>query len=243
LEAGPNILLDPTWVEVGYAGQSVRKNENGIFHISSGQGSDSSFSTNLKIKTNTSYRLKGEIKTLNLKGAKGALFNIHQLQNAETGATKPLKGQNDWTPVSLDFNSAGLSSITINALFGGWGMSTGQAWYRNVTLQELIPVATEATPAVATKPDAVRGENIFLKHQTAACNRCHQVGGEGGVIGPALDGIGSRKEKDYLLESLLEPGATIAEGYPGEVSPMPPMNLLLTDQEIQDVLAYLQTLR
>lgn len=242
-EAGPNILLDPTWVEVSYAGQSVRKNENGIFHIRSVQGSDSSFSTNLKVKSNTAYRLKGEIKTLNIKGAKGALFNIHQLQNAETGATKPLKGKNNWTPVSLDFNSAGHSSITINALFGGWGTSTGQAWYRNVTLHELIPVAAESTPAVAAKPDAVRGENIFLKHQTAACNRCHQLGGEGGVIGPALDGIGTRKGKDYLLESLLEPGATIAEGYPGEVSPMPPMNLLLTDQEIQDVLAYLQTLK
>ena len=41
----------------------------------------------------------------------------------------------------------------------------------------------------------------------------------------------------------MEPGAAIAEGYPGEVSPMPPMNLLLTDQEIADVLEYLKELK
>ena len=242
-KAGPNLLINPTWTEISYAGRSVRENNNGVFHIRSDKGSDSSFSTNLKITPNTSYRLKGEIKTSNIKGAKGALFNIHELQDPEKGATKPLSGKTDWTGVSLDFNSAGHSSITINALFGGWGLSTGQAWYRNVTLHELLPVPVDATPVIAAKPDAVRGKDIFLKHQTAACSRCHQVAGAGGVIGPALDGIGARKDQAYLRESLIEPGKTIAECYPGEVSPMPPMNLLLTDQEIEDVLLYLQSLK
>jgi len=240
---GPNLLIKPTWKEVTYRGRSSRTKMDGVLQIISTTGSDSSFSTNIKIKPNTEYRLKGEIKTLGVKGAKGALFNVHELQDPEAGATKAIQGRTDWTKVSLDFQSGGLSEITINALFGGWGTSTGKAWYRNITLHELVPITVESTPAVAAVPESARGQDIFLKHQTAACSRCHQVEGQGGVIGPALDGIGGRKGKDYLLESLIEPGASIAEGYPGEVSPMPPMNLLLTDQEIQDVLAYLQTLK
>lgn len=240
---GPNLLTNPTWNKVTYRGNSSLSQADGVLQITSTTGSDSSFSTKIKIKPNTGYRLEGEIKTLDIKGAMGALLNIHELQDARTGATKALQRSNDWIKVSLDFKSGSLNEITINALFGGWGTSTGKAWYRKVTLQELIPVPVGTAPALAAKPDAARGKDIFLNHQTAACNRCHQVEGQGGVIGPALDGIGARKERDYLLESLIEPGAAIAEGYPGEVSPMPPMNLLLTDQEIQDVLIYLQSLK
>jgi mono/diheme cytochrome c family protein len=69
------------------------------------------------------------------------------------------------------------------------------------------------------------------------------VGGKGGVIGPALDTIAARKGPDYIKRSLLEPNAEIAEGYPLKVSPMPPMNLLLEPQEIEDILSYLQTLK
>ena len=37
--------------------------------------------------------------------------------------------------------------------------------------------------------------------------------------------------------------ATIAEGYVGKVSPMPPMGVLLKPQELADVMAYLLTLK
>ena len=67
--------------------------------------------------------------------------------------------------------------------------------------------------------------------------------GAGGVVGPALDAIASRKKEDYILESLLDPGATIAENFEGKVSPMPPMGVLLKPQELADVMAYLMTLK
>ncbi|MEM7014214.1 MAG: c-type cytochrome [Verrucomicrobiota bacterium] len=84
---------------------------------------------------------------------------------------------------------------------------------------------------------------MFNEHQVAACIRCHQLNGEGGPIGPPLDGIASRKDEDYLHQSMNDPGAVIAEGFQAEVSPMPPMNVILNEQEFADVMAYLLSLK
>jgi quinoprotein glucose dehydrogenase len=58
-----------------------------------------------------------------------------------------------------------------------------------------------------------------------------------------LDTIATRKGEDYILQSLVDPGATIAEGFVGQVSPMPPMGVLLKPQELADVMAYILTLK
>ena len=39
------------------------------------------------------------------------------------------------------------------------------------------------------------------------------MGGQGGEVGPKLDGIGTKHPRDYLLESITHPNAKIAEGY------------------------------
>ena len=70
------------------------------------------------------------------------------------------------------------------------------------------------------------------------------VGGQGSTVGPALDGIASRKDAKYIEESLREPNKVLAEGYQQlGTSPMPPLGLILKQQEIEDVKAYLQTLK
>jgi mono/diheme cytochrome c family protein len=105
-------------------------------------------------------------------------------------------------------------------------------------------VTNAAGPAVvATAGDAARGRTLFEKHPTAACINCHIVGGKGSPFGPALDGIAARKDAAYLRQSVLEPNARIADGFAFSASPMPPMNLLLTPQDIEDVLAFLGTLK
>jgi mono/diheme cytochrome c family protein len=77
----------------------------------------------------------------------------------------------------------------------------------------------------------------------AACASCHMVNGKGGDVGPILDGIAIRADKAYILESLMEPNAKFAKGYENlEISPMPPLGILLKEQELADILAYLQTL-
>lgn len=243
-EPGPdNLLAKMTWRKADYVGRAEKSMEGDIMHIRSSSGADTAWATTVSVKPNTSYLLRGRVKTKNLKGARGAQYNIHEIQGSDPARTKAVSGTNDWTELSLEFNSGGLNRVTVNALFGGWGRSTGEAWFSKPTIHELIPVAVQVAEQGEEKPDAARGKEIFFKHETAACNRCHQVSGAGGVIGPALDGIAALKDEKYLLESLVEPGAAIAEGYPGEVSPMPPMKLLLSDQEIADVLEYLKTLK
>ena len=61
--------------------------------------------------------------------------------------------------------------------------------------------------------DPEAGKRVFLQKAEVSCLRCHQVGGTGGIVGPALDGLGGKKDARYLLESILEPSKAIAEGY------------------------------
>ena len=61
--------------------------------------------------------------------------------------------------------------------------------------------------------DAARGRQVFYANQTVQCSRCHRTGGEGGTVGPKLDGVGSRNPREYLLESILAPNAKIAAGF------------------------------
>ncbi|HEX8310002.1 MAG TPA: c-type cytochrome, partial [Chthoniobacteraceae bacterium] len=53
----------------------------------------------------------------------------------------------------------------------------------------------------------------FKEHAVAQCLRCHKVQGAGGEAGPDLTGIGARKDRRYLLESIVVPAAQIAEGF------------------------------
>jgi quinoprotein glucose dehydrogenase len=66
-----------------------------------------------------------------------------------------------------------------------------------------------------TGGDAERGRNIFLNNSAVYCQRCHKLDGQGGEVGPQLNGIAADKEKDrrYLLESVVYPNAKIAKGF------------------------------
>lgn len=61
--------------------------------------------------------------------------------------------------------------------------------------------------------DADTGQTLFLTHAAAQCAKCHKVGGTGAEAGPDLQGIATRSHADYLLESLVNPSATVVPGY------------------------------
>jgi putative membrane-bound dehydrogenase-like protein len=107
--------------------------------ISSESGGDLSWATRVRVKPRTDYRLSGWIKTENIQkiqGARGAMFNIHELQNPDSAGTPAIDGTRDWQQVEITFNTGNLEQITINCLFGAWGRCTGTAWFDDL---ELIP--------------------------------------------------------------------------------------------------------
>lgn len=67
------------------------------------------------------------------------------------------------------------------------------------------------------------------------CAACHSVGGSGGSIGPALDGVGSRRDSQYLTNWLRDPMAVKAD------SKMP--KLPLDEEQIKELVLYLSDLK
>jgi quinoprotein glucose dehydrogenase len=61
--------------------------------------------------------------------------------------------------------------------------------------------------------DSSRGKDIFLNSAAVYCQRCHKLDGQGGEVGPPLNGIAKDKTRDYLLEAITHPNRQIAKGY------------------------------
>jgi len=106
-------------------------------------------------------------------------------------------------------------------------------------LPELDPegikaLQTKERPLVAGDPG--KGKALFT---TYACIGCHSLDGAA-LVGPTLKGIAGRADEKHLRQSILEPNAVIAEGYPAA---MPSFAGVLTDQQMADLLTYLKTLR
>ncbi len=61
--------------------------------------------------------------------------------------------------------------------------------------------------------NAAEGKKVFFERAEASCTRCHKIHGEGGEVGPILDGIGTKQSREYVLESILLPNKQIAAGF------------------------------
>jgi quinoprotein glucose dehydrogenase len=74
-----------------------------------------------------------------------------------------------------------------------------------------------ASQALLAGGDRQAGEKLFKEHAVAQCFRCHKVSGAGGDAGPELTKVASQKDRTYILESILNPNAKIAEGFQMEM--------------------------
>ena len=69
---------------------------------------------------------------------------------------------------------------------------------------------------IAKLPNASpeRGRELFFSsHSTSNCTGCHRVSGKGNSFAPDLAGIGQRLDAETLIQSIIDPSATITEGY------------------------------
>ena len=165
--------------------------------ISSSNGANSSWSFPLSLKPKTDYRASAWIKTSNVASTNyGAQINLHELQLR--AKSESLKGDNGWTKIGVEFNSGDRTSLLLNCTFGGWGSATGEAWFDDVEVVEIIdPVLVMTTDEKAEFYEK-KVKPILQKN----CFECHGGGEEirgglimtnredllkGGDSGPAVD--------------------------------------------------------
>jgi mono/diheme cytochrome c family protein len=104
------------------------------------------------------------------------------------------------------------------------------------------PVAT----LTGVTGDPVQGKALF---ESEGCPACHNVDTPQDKTGPSLMGIGSEAAEGeidghpalaYLQQSIVDPGAVIVQGFENV---MPSFKDKLTEAQIQDIVAYLLTLK
>jgi mono/diheme cytochrome c family protein len=86
--------------------------------------------------------------------------------------------------------------------------------------------------------DAEAGAQVFA---SAGCSSCHTLAAAGatGSVGPNLDEVlkpGTSKE--FIEESIVDPEAEVAEGFPAGVMP-PNFGALLSEEELADVVEFI----
>ncbi len=134
------------------------------------------------------------------------------------------------------------------------------------TATALPPTATTELPTATTIPpteaptvnaappgDAANGQVLFneLKPEAGfACSTCHFANQEAQLIGPGLLNVGIRAETrvpgesayDYIHNSIVNPSAYVVEGFPDNLMPKIYAEIF-TEQQINDIIAYLFTLK
>jgi mono/diheme cytochrome c family protein len=91
---------------------------------------------------------------------------------------------------------------------------------------------TPAAPGAPTDP--------MLLLQEHACLACHVLGGEGGPIGPPLDGLGARRSVEQIRRAILDPLADTVPGYEAVAGTMPTdYGQKLTAAQLEALVRYL----
>ena len=88
------------------------------------------------------------------------------------------------------------------------------------------------TQKSAVKGSAINGKDVFTAQR---CSLCHTINGSGGVLGPDLTAVGTRKNAAWLYEYLPKPQAAKPE------NKMPPV--AVKGKDLDDLVAYLLSLK
>lgn len=118
-----------------------------------------------------------------------------------------------------------------------------------------VPPTEAPAAAAASVPqgDAANGQVLFNELQPQAgfaCATCHYFNQEAQLIGPGLLNVSIRAETrvpgqsayDYIHESIVNPSAYVVEGFPDNLMPKIYAEIF-TEQQINDIIAYLYTLK
>ena len=91
--------------------------------------------------------------------------------------------------------------------------------------------------------DSDQGKALFERQvigqqAVSGCSNCHSTDPNSQLVGPSLPNL-ANYDADYLTEGIVDPNGPWPEGFSGGMIDSYPSSL--TDQEIADLVAYLQT--
>ena len=131
-----------------------------------------------------------------------------------------------------EFNGPQWSIISTHMrLVGGMPADESRAVYQYLKSQHHPPFTAAAEEPTTVSLDPATGRILV---QQRGCVGCHVVEGQGGKMGPSLDGISARRSEDFVVQQLLDPKAN------NPTSLMP--NLGLSPSDARAIWAYLNTL-
>ena len=115
-----------------------------------------------------------------------------------------------------------------------------------VTVTGTDIASTEGATAVAAAPaEAAGGDDdpVDLLRQNT-CLSCHILAEEGVLLGPPFDGIGSRRDADYIRTSILDPNAEADPEFQALLGVMP-VNFgeMLSEEQLNTIVEYLAGLQ
>lgn len=107
-----------------------------------------------------------------------------------------------------------------------------------------------SAPAAGAGGDAAAGKALFAQSvigSNPGCITCHALEAGKTLVGPSMAGIASRaggtvagqSAEQYVRQSITEPDAYVVKGFAKGLMPKP----TLTDKQVNDLVAYLLTLK
>jgi len=123
--------------------------------------------------------------------------------------------------------------------------------YMNPEAPRRLALSLQSIPAplAGQVGDVSRGREVLVDRQRGDCLSCHKISAvttvaDQGGIGPALDGIGSRYSEGQLRQMLVDAKVYFPDAImPSYYNPGPGEPSILTAAEVEDLIAYLKTLK
>jgi ubiquinol-cytochrome c reductase cytochrome b subunit len=113
-----------------------------------------------------------------------------------------------------------------------WLIAAGWMGLLGVVVLTIQGARTPLVNPVGDKdPMIMEGKRLFVELH---CEYCHTLHGHGGTVGPVLDDVGLRRDRDWLAKHFRDPKKTSPD------TKMPNFNLL--DGEVEALVAYMSSL-
>ena len=123
-------------------------------------------------------------------------------------------------------------------IVGIWALAVAGCGSQGTVQAKPTTVVGKTPTATVAKGNAAAGKPVFASQ---GCGSCHtyQPAGSKGTVGPNLTTALKGKSPTFIHESIVNPNAQIAPGYPPNVMPQT-YGAQLSSKQLADLVAFLQ---